>query len=131
MRDAIAGCMRSLILLLSSPLFVAGLTWVGFAACIDEPLPPGPAVARLVTAWDPLGCGEPHRVAVELEDDRGAAFAASAPCNLGGLTLDLPAFGVYRGRIYAWALGVPIHSAVAVELMIDAPIVRWVAETPR
>jgi hypothetical protein len=104
---------------------------VSAGACIDAPLPPGPAVARLVTAWDPLACGDPHRVVVELEDEDGAALSASVPCNLGGLTLDVPHFGSYRGRIYAWALAAPIRSITPIELSIDEPIVHWQVPTPR
>jgi hypothetical protein len=101
------------------------------AGCLDQPLPRGPVEARLVVGWDPLGCGEPHRVAIELEADDGARVAASTPCNLGALTLDLARLGVYRGRIYAWALAAPVRSEAPLEVMVDEPIVRWHVETPR
>lgn len=123
--------MHSLFALACSPLFAASFLGFTVGACIDVPPEPGPAVARLVTAWDPLACGEPHRVVVELEADDGATLSASTPCNLGGLTLDVPHFGTYRGRIYAWALAAPIRSITPVELSIDKPIVHWQVSTPR
>jgi hypothetical protein len=110
-------------------LVVAWLS--GAAGCLDAPLDPGPAAARLVIAWDPLACGEPHRVVVELEDDNGAPRSASTPCNLGGLTVDVARFGVYRGRIYAWALDAPVRSVAPLEVTIDEPIVQWHVATPR
>jgi hypothetical protein len=100
------------------------------AACIDAPVAAGSAPVRLVASWDPLACGEPHRVVIELEDDGAAAQSASAPCNLGGLTLDLAHLGSYRGQIYAWALGQPIRSIAPIELAIDQPIVHWAVATP-
>ena len=123
--------MRWLVLFLCSPLFACALLWTTFAACLDEPLPPRSSVARLVAGWDPLACGDPHRVAIELEDDSGARLAASAPCNLGALTVDLAHFGIYRGRIYAWALDAPIRSVAPVELVIDEAIVHWYVATPQ
>jgi len=56
--------MRCLVVLLCSPLFIAALLWASLAACIDSPPVHGAAIARLVVAWDPLACSEPHRVAV-------------------------------------------------------------------
>jgi len=123
--------MRSYLVLLCSPLFATALLWTTFAACVDEPLAPSPSLARLVAAWDPLACGEPHRVVIELEDDDGATSSASTPCNLGGITVDVSHFGVYCGRIYAWALAAPIRSVMSVELTIDEPIVHWVVATPQ
>lgn len=99
-------------------------------ACLDEPLPTGEAAARLVVSWDPLACGEPHRVAVEIADEAGAQRAASSPCNLAGVTLDVGRYGVYRGRVYAWALAAPVRSEAALEVMIDEPVVRWRIATP-
>jgi hypothetical protein len=111
-----------------------GLVWValggGSAGCLDEP-EEGPApLARLVAGWDPLACGEPHRIVVELADEAGAMRSASAPCNLGGLTVDVDHFGRYRGRIYAWALDASIRSITPIELTIDQPIVDWYVATP-
>ena len=123
--------MRSLLLPSCAPWFTAALACAALAACIDAPPETGPAVARLVTAWDPLACGDPHRVVVELEDDSGARISASTPCNIGGLTLDVSHFGAYRGRIYAWALAAAIRSITQLELVIDEPIVRCQVSTPR
>lgn len=122
--------MRSLLLVLYSPWFAAALAGTALAACLDAPVGGGPSVARLVVAWDPLACGEPHRVALELADETGAPLSASVPCNLGGLTVDVPHLGSYHGRIYAWALGAPVRSVMPVELVIDQPITHWDVATP-
>jgi hypothetical protein len=116
---------------LVSPVIATAACWFCAGACVDTPLAPAPPQARLVASWDPLACGEPHRVVVELEDDAGVPLAASTPCALGELVIDAPHFGIYRGRIYAYALGEPIRSIVAVELTIDEPVVQWVVQTPR
>ena len=130
-RRAMRRRMRSLLLLLCSPLFAAALAWTALGACIDAPIAPGSSVARLVTVWDPLACGDPHRVAIDLQDDDGVMVSGSTPCNIGGLTLDVSHFGSYRGRIYAWALDVPIRSVAPLELTIDQAIVHWTVATPR
>ncbi len=126
--------MRSLLVLLCSPLVVAVLAWTAFAACIDAPPEPRLSPARLVVAWDPLACGDPHRVVVELQDDAGAATSASTPCNLGTLAVDVAHFGSYRGRIYAWALDQPARPIApadrTIDLTIDQPIVRWDVMVP-
>jgi hypothetical protein len=105
--------------------------WTCFGACVDTPMPPSPPQARIVAIWDPLVCGAPHRVAVELEDEDGAKLAISTPCELGSLMLDAPHFGIYRGRIYAWVLGEPERSIEQVQLVVDEPIVRWNVSTPQ
>lgn len=146
----------------SQRLLAAGMSAVWIAvlgACLDSPVERGAPVARVVAGWDPLACGEPHRVVLELAlagdlgvevdlgvdpgadagvergvdlDENGTTIAsASAPCNLGGLSLDVPQLGVYRGRIYAWALAAPIRSITAVELTVDRPVVDWFVATPR
>jgi hypothetical protein len=104
--------------------------WV-CVACVDEPFPEAPPAARVVTAWDPLECGGSHRVAVELEDGDGALVSGSVPCARGSVALDVPHFGVYRGRVYAWELDEPIRSVVPVQLVVDETIVRWLVMTPR
>jgi hypothetical protein len=123
--------MHSWLLFLCSPWFAGALVSAALGACIDAPLDPGPAAARLVTTWDPLACGDPHRIVIELEDEDGVQISASTPCNIGGLTLDVSHLGGYRGRIYAWALEAPIRSITQLELTIDEPIVRWLVATPR
>lgn len=100
-------------------------------ACVDAPIADPEPQARIVVAWDPLACGEPHRVVFELEDSRGARYARSTPCELGGMTLELVHWGVYRGRIYAWTLGPEIRSELAVRLEVDAPVIYWFVDTPR
>jgi hypothetical protein len=107
------------------------LSAIALGACIDAPLEPSAPFARLVVAWDPLACGDPHRVVVELYADDGAGASSSAPCNIGGLTVDVAHFGAYRGRIYAWALGAAIRSEAAIDVTIDQPIVHRTVETPR
>jgi hypothetical protein len=121
--------MRSLLVLLC-PLMAAAVMAAALAACIDGPGDSGPSVARLVVMWDPLACGEPHRVAVELADEAGVMVAASTPCNLGGLTVDLAHLGTYHGRIYAWALDNPARSITPIDVVIDQPIVHWPVATP-
>jgi hypothetical protein len=104
---------------------------LALVGCVDSPLPDGPPASKIVATWDPLQCGDPHRVAVDLEDTEGAPISASTNCNLGSLTLDAPHFGVYRGRIYAWQLGIGERSPADVHLVVDEPIVRWDVATPR
>jgi hypothetical protein len=124
--------MRCLVSILS-PCALSLLFWLGFIACIDAPLPDNPPASRIVTTWDPLECGGPHRVVVELEDDGGIEISASAPCSRGMVTLDAPHFGIYRGRIYAWELDVAGHirSVMSIRLAVDEPIVRWWVATPK
>lgn len=105
------------------------------SGCVDSPVPDLEPQARLVVVWDSLACGEPHRVVIELEDERGVPLSRSVPCELGGMSIDVPHWGVYRGRLYAWEL-VPtaeaeIRSVVSVRLEVDAPIVHWYVEAPR
>jgi len=122
----------SLVTWIAAPLAATCVFWTCFGACVMPPPPADePPQARLVAAWDPLACGEPHRVVVELEDDAGVPLSVSAPCVLGSLTLDAPHLGIYHGRIYAWILGEAIRSIAPVVLSIDAPIVQWVVPTPR
>ena len=130
-RVLLRGRMRSLLCLLCSPLLAAALAWTALGACIDAPVEPGSAIARVVTAWDPLACGEPHRVVVELADDDGVMVSASTPCNIGGLTLDVTHLGSYRGRVYAWALDAPVRSVMPLELTVDQAIVHCMVATPR
>jgi len=131
--------MRSLLVLLCSPLVVAALAWTVFAACIDAPPEPRLSLARLVVAWDPLACGDPHRLVVELRDEAGAVVSASTPCSLGTLAVDVAHFGSYRGRLYAWALDQPARPGaptdevtieVTIELTVDQPIVHWDVMVP-
>ncbi|HLL25824.1 MAG TPA: hypothetical protein VK427_26985 [Kofleriaceae bacterium] len=99
-------------------------------ACIDAPTPDDPAIARVVVLWDPLACGDPHRVAVELEDHAGVRLSSSAPCSTGSIAIDTPHYGLYYGRIYAWEAGEAIRSITPVRLHVDEPVVRWLVATP-
>lgn len=123
--------MRCLLCVLCCPSLVAAFGGIALGACIDAPVNPGSPIARVVTAWDPLACGDPHRVAVELADDDGAAVSASTPCAIGGLTVDVGHLGTYRGRIYAWAPGAPARSEAPLEVVVDEAIVRCMVATPR
>jgi hypothetical protein len=100
-------------------------------ACVDEPLAPAPTVARLVVSWDPLACGPPHRVVLELEDEDGGSRSDAGPCQLGALAVDISRHGVHRGRLYSPLPGAPPRSVVLLELVIDAPIVHRHVATPR
>lgn len=102
-----------------------------FTGCIEQPLPDLTPQARVVAAWDPLQCGDPHRVVIELEDELGVPASRSVPCELGGVSVDLAHWGVYRGRIYAWEIGPEIRSVLSVRLEVDAPIIHWFVDTPR
>jgi hypothetical protein len=127
---AVAARMRSFVIWVLSPWFASFVFWSVFGACVDVPPPEPIPQAKLVATWDPLRCGSPHRVALELEDDDGAMLSLSAPCTLGGLTLDVPHFGVYRGRVYAWTLGEPERTIAPVQLAIDEAIVRLTLSQP-
>lgn len=115
-----------------SPAFFSLCFWLSFVACLDAPVPDRPPVSRIIAAWDPTMCGEPHRVVVELEDEGGAMISASTRCEVGMLTLDAPHFGIYRGRLYAWELDheVEIRSVTALVMTVDEPVVRWWVATP-
>jgi hypothetical protein len=139
-RDLVPSPVRAFIAWVGSVTLGTALFWMLFGSCVlggcvDTPLPEEDPQARLLAAWDPLACGDPHRVVVELEDFEGAKQSQSVPCELGEMALDIRHFGVYRGRIYAWMLAegsaAIIRSEMPVQLEIDAAIVQWVVETPR
>lgn len=120
---------------IASTLALTIVFWTLFgtcvSGCVDAPLPIGPPQAKIVATWDPLLCGAPHRVVVELEDEAGRPASASTACPTGSLTLDARQFGVYFGRIYAWELGIGERSGAQIQLVVDQPVVRWQVETPR
>src|SRR5262245_44428255 len=102
------------------------VTLVTLVACVDHPPSfEAPPSVRIVLSWDPRACGAPHRVAIELEDEAGVPLSSSAPCALGGLTVEAPHFGVYLGRLYAWEAERPIRSITPLRLYVDEPISRW------
>jgi len=120
-----------LVPLIALPSVACVLFWSAFTACVIEPPPdPPPPAARIVLAWDPAGCVDPHRVVVELEDEDGIDISSSAPCWLGAVTLDAPSWGIYRGRFYSWVLDQPISDVRRIEITVDAPIVRWQLSPP-
>ena len=104
--------------------------WALFGACVVEP-PSGAPLADVIFEWDPLACGDPHRVALELSDDTGQRLSTSVPCELGGAELGAVAYGSYRGRIYAWALGEDARSIAPLELDVDGRVVRTTVPTPK
>lgn len=105
--------------------------WSVFVSCLDAPVPDLPPAARVVTAWDPRACGDPHRVAVELEDDFGVLVTGSAPCERGSVALDVVHFGVYEARVYPWSLEAPTREiALSARLPVDQAIVHWSVQTP-
>lgn len=120
---------------IASTLALTVVFWTLFGTCVggcvDAPLPNEPPQAKIVATWDPLSCGEPHRVAVELEDQDGRPVSASTVCPTGSLTLEARQFGVYIGRIYAWELGTGERSGEDVSLVVDEPVVRWQVKTPQ
>ncbi|MEO8702433.1 MAG: hypothetical protein ABI867_20485 [Kofleriaceae bacterium] len=125
--------MRLAVSIISPPVATA-LFWLAFVACIDQPIPSrSPPIARIVTTWDPLVCGDPHRVVMELADDEGARVSVSTPCSHATLSVDVPHFGTWSGRIYAWVLAdVPIiRSELPVDLIVDEAVVRWIVQTPK
>jgi hypothetical protein len=131
----VAYSFRSLATWTASTLLATALFWACFgtcvSGCVDTPLPDLEPQARIVASWDPLLCGDPHRVVIELEDDNGAKLSKSVPCDAGGTTIDILHWGVYRGRIYAWSLGPEIRNVVHVRLDVDAPVIFWTVDTPR
>ena len=116
--------------LVAASWFATFAFWSTFAACIDTPADPSIPAARVQASWDPLACGDPHRVVIELEDEGGSASASSTPCARGGLAIDLDHFGLYRGRVYAWDAGT-VRSVTPVQLNVDHAVLHWQVVTPR
>jgi len=120
--------MRGFLVLVGSPLVATIIFWLLFGACIAAPLDPSPPLARIVTTWDPLECGPPHRVVVELANGVGDAMTGSMPCNAGSVALDAPHLGSYHGLVYAEA---PMRSIAPLAVALDQPVVYVAVETPR
>jgi hypothetical protein len=64
-------------------------------------------------------------VVLTLEDADGAVSQSAGPCALGGLVIDLPHQGRYRGGFAAEPAGGAAAREVAVDLVIDRDEVRW------
>ncbi len=121
---------------IAAPLGATTAFWVVFGlcvgaiGCVDGPYEPPEPASRVFAHWDPLACGEPHRVVIDLEDEGGAPLASSAPCNRGGLTLGANHWGRYRGQIYAWHLDEDPTNETSVSLTIDAEVIHWQIDAP-
>jgi hypothetical protein len=113
-------------------VLIPAACWAAIAAagCMDEPASDDASGPRIVAKWDPLACGAPHRVALELADEEGRRISSSALCASGGLKLEAPHLGVYVGRIYAWTLGQAIRSVMPVQIDVDESTERWTVATP-
>lgn len=114
-----------------STLLASLAFWSCFGACVADSRPPdAQPLSRVVASWDPLACGAPHRVVLELEDEDGRKLSQSVPCELGGMTIDVGRWGVYIGRIYAWVIGPEIRSVAPVRIDVDGPVIYWTTPTP-
>jgi hypothetical protein len=122
--------LRLVFTCIVSPWLATLAFWLSFTACIDSPMPDDPPIARVVVAWDPLACGAPHRVAVELEDHDGNRLSSSTACTTGSLAIDTLHYGTYYGRVFAWEAGETIRSVTPVRVVVDEPVVRWWIATP-
>jgi hypothetical protein len=123
--------MRTATPLILATLLATAAIWSVLPACIpDVPDDPAP-VSRLLAYWDPLACGDPHRVVLELEDELGNRVSSSTPCALGGIAVDLPSWGPYTGRVYTWIIGTPIRSITPISLSVDADVIRLQVVTPQ
>jgi hypothetical protein len=103
-----------------------------YVACNEEAVTPDATVqSQLTVSWDARGCGHPHDVVLELEDDAGADLTVSAPCDAGSLVLDVQHFGVYRGHIYARTPPEQAKKGPEVRVDVDAPQIHRQVPTPR
>lgn len=123
--------MRTVFTCILVPWLFAAVFWTLFGACVADIPDEREPVSRLIASWDPLACGEPHRVVLELEDESGNPITSSTPCWLGGIAVDLPSWGWYTGRIYSWVLDAPIRSIHPMSIAVDAPLVRYQLLTPQ
>jgi hypothetical protein len=125
--------MRTLTTCILAPVLATLVFWTLFCACITNIPDERQPVSRLIASWDPLACGEPHRIVLELEDESGDAVRSSTPCWLGGLAVDLPTWGFYTGRIYSWVPDseTPIRSVHEMAFPVDEAVVRYELRTPQ
>ncbi len=117
--------MQRVLLDITAPWLFTLAFWLAFGACVDQPAPDPPPIARIVASWDPLACGPPHRVVLELEDAAGVQLASSMPCNAGAIAIDTRHLGTYRGRLYASEL-----DPRPVELDVEDEIYAWWVGAP-
>jgi hypothetical protein len=103
-------------------LVMLALTPACLATLPDDDEPPA---SRVIVQWDPLDCGPPHRVVLELQHEDGTDASSSVPCILGSLSIDLRQWGIYFGRFYGWEAGSPIRRIEPVTLTVDAPLIHW------
>ncbi len=126
--------VRSVLSILAMSLAMGVLITVlvgALAGCLSTlPDDESPPASRVIVQWDPLACGHPHRVVLELEHDDGTDASSSVPCVLGSLTIDLDQWGVYFGRFYGWEAGFPIRGVEPVTLTVDAPVIHWQLADP-
>lgn len=102
------------------------LSFTLFAGCLATlPEDDEPPAARVIVQWNPLECGAPHRVVLELEHEDGRDASASVPCALGSMTVDLARWGLYFGRFYGWEAGLPLRDVEQVTLTVDASVIHW------
>lgn len=106
------------------------LAAVLLAACGNPPpLPDAGPQAQLFAQWNPRTCRGPYRVVIDLEDSAGAPLDGHAPCPAGGAMLDVPHWGIYRGRVFADTHDQD-HPQTDVRIEIDEPVVYWMIDTP-
>ena len=72
-----------------SPWIATLVFWSTFAACIDTPLEPDPPPSRLVALWNPTSMRHATSRRARARGRSRAPISASAPCNIGGLALDV------------------------------------------
>jgi hypothetical protein len=112
--------MRNALVDILAPWLATLAFWFSFGACVEQPPPDPPPIARIVATWDPLACGPPHRVVLELEDAAGVQVAASSPCSAGGIAIDTRHRGAYTGRIFATEL-----DPRPVEVDVESEVYTW------
>ena len=123
--------MRTVLACIVTPVLATALFWTLFCACVADIPDEREPVSRLIASWDPLACGEPHRIVLELEDESGNPIHSSTPCWLGGLAVDLPNWGYYARGIYAWVPDGPERSVHLMTIVVDAALVRYQVRTPQ
>ena len=125
--------MRFIVVSVVCPVILACAFWAVFGACVDAEVEATPPLSRVLVAWGPLACGDPHRVIIELDAiDDGARVVRSVPCAIGWMALDVPHVGDYRARVDSAPDGDGSDATLVdeIELDIETQIVRWTLEAP-